>query len=141
MLKSGVVLNENEKLVMELEAELWATSSNPIARLIGSIYKIIALIFGIKRHGYVVITDQRVIEVAAVTACWVFNTSKKVTYIMPASIKEVGYMKEATFCGCFCQAYTFYYEGWTQCTSILLKGAEEKDAQHVVDVFYKALRK
>lgn len=30
-LKSGLNLEEGENLVMEIEAELWATSSNPIA--------------------------------------------------------------------------------------------------------------
>ena len=61
-MKSGLILGEDEHLVVELEAELWATSSNPIARLIGGIIKFINLIFGNKRQGYVVITDKRVVE-------------------------------------------------------------------------------
>ena len=95
--------------------------------------------FGIKREGFVVITDKRVVEVIQTKACWVLNTGKVVTYLMPNSIKECGYTKEGTICGCFCQAYTFYYEGWTQRTSIMLKDADEKEAQGVVDSFYKAL--
>ena len=126
MLKSGIILNENENLVMELEAELWATSSNPIARLFGFLLKLLYFLFGIRRKGYVVITDQRVVEVTATKACWVFNVGKRTTYLLPASIKEVGYLKEGTFLGCFCQAYTLYYEGWTQRTSVLLKGVNEK---------------
>ena len=31
-LKSGLVLDEGEKLIMEIEAELWATSANPLAK-------------------------------------------------------------------------------------------------------------
>ena len=139
MLKSGIILNENENLVMELEAELWATSSNPIARLFGFLLKLLYFLFGIRRKGYVVITDQRVVEVTATKACWVFNVGKRTTYLLPASIKEVGYLKEGTFLGCFCQAYTLYYEGWTQRTSVLLKGVNEKEAQQIVDSFYKAL--
>ena len=138
-LKSGIVLGENENLVMELEAELWATSQNPIAQIWGQIKKLIGLFFGIKREGFVVITDQRVVEVIQTKACWVLNTGKVVTYLMPSSIKECGYTKEGTICGCFCQAYTFYYEGWTQRTAIMLKDADEKEAQGVVDSFYKAL--
>lgn len=139
MLKSGIILNENENLVMELEAELWATSSNPIARLFGFLLKLLYFLFGIRRKGYVVITAQRVVEVTATKACWVFNVGKRTTYLLPASIKEVGYLKEGTFLGCFCQAYTLYYEGWTQRTSVLLKGVNEKEAQQIVDSFYKAL--
>ena len=138
-LKSGIVLAENENLVMELEAELWATSQNPIAQIIGQIKKLLGLFLGIKREGFVVITDKRVVEVFQTKACWVLNTGKVVTYLMPNSIKECGYTKEGTVCGCFCQGYTFYYEAWTQQRAILLKDADEKEAQGVVDSFYKAL--
>ena len=138
-LKSGIVLGENENVVMELEAELWATSHNPIAQIIGQIKKLLGLFLGIKREGFVVITDKRVVEVFQTKACWVLNTGKVVTYLMPNSIKECGYTKEGTICGCFCQGYTFYYEAWTQQRAILLKDADEKEAQGVVDSFYKAL--
>ncbi len=138
-LKSGIVLGENENVVMELEAELWATSQNPIAQIIGQIKKLLGLFLGIKREGFVVITDKRVVEVFQTKACWVLNTGKVVTYLMPNSIKECGYTKEGTVCGCFCQGYTFYYEAWTQQRAILLKDADEKEAQGVVDSFYKAL--
>lgn len=138
-LKSGIVLGENENVVMELEAELWATSQNPIAQIIGQIKKLLGLFLGIKREGFVVITDKRVVEVFQTKACWVLNTGKVVTYLLPNSIKECGYTKEGTVCGCFCQGYTFYYEAWTQQRAILLKDADEKEAQGVVDSFYKAL--
>ena len=139
LLKSGIILEENEKLIMELEAELWAESSNPIARAIGFIIKIIYFILGIRLHGYLVITDKRVIEVRDAKACWIFNTSKEVKYVLPASVKEAGYLKRATFCGCFCQSYYFYYESWTQRTAIQLKGVDEKEAKAVVDAFYNAI--
>ena len=77
-LRSGLVLNEGEKLVMELEAELWATSSNFIARIIGTIVRIINLILGNKRQGFIVITDKRVVEILQFKALWVFNVGKNV---------------------------------------------------------------
>ena len=40
-MKSGLKLREGENVIVELEAELWATSSNPIARFIGEIIRII----------------------------------------------------------------------------------------------------
>lgn len=140
-LKSGVVLANGENLVIELEAELWATSSNPIARFFGAILKIFYLILGIKQNGYVVLTDKRVIEVRENKACWVFNTAKEIKYVMPSSVKEVGYTKEGTFCGCFCQAYHLYYDAFTQRTSILLKGMHEKETAELVDKFYNAISK
>lgn len=139
LLKSGVVLEDGENLVMELEAELWATSSNPIARALGWLLKLYYFLFGIRMHGYVVITDRRVIEVRERKQCWVFNASKEVKYVLPSSVKEAGYVMYGTCCGCFCQAYHFYYEAWTQKTDIMLKGVDEKGAAAIVDAFYKAI--
>lgn len=138
-LKSGLILGENEKLVVELEAELWATSSNPIARLIGSIVKLINLILGFKRKGFVVITDKRVVEIIQFQALWVLNTGKNVKYVLPSSVKEVGYIKEGTCCGCFCQSYSLYYDSFTQRTTVLLSDVDEQGAQKVVDAFYNAI--
>ncbi len=138
-LKSGLILGEDEHLVVELEAELWATSSNPIARLIGGIIKFINLIFGNKRQGYVVITDKRVVEIIQYKALWVLNAGKNVKYVLPSSVKEVGYTKEGTCFGCFCQSYNLYYDAFTQRTSVLLSDVDEAGAQKVVDAFYKAI--
>ena len=48
-LKSGLILTEGEELILELEAELWATSNNALARIWGKIQKFLALIMGHKR--------------------------------------------------------------------------------------------
>ena len=138
-LKSGLILKEGEKLVIELEAEMWATSQNPIAKLIGQIRKLLALITGSKREGYIVITDKRVVEIVEFKACWVFNLGKNVKYVLPSSVKEVGYTKEGSFCGCFCPAFNLYYDAFTQRTSVLLPVTEETEAQKIVDAFYKAI--
>ena len=137
-LKSGLILGEDEKLVVELEAELWATSSNPIALLIGKIIKFINLLFGNKRQGYVVITDKRVVEIIQFKSLWVLNSGKNVKYVLPSSVKEVGYTKEGTCFGCFCQSYNLYYDAFTQRTSVLLSDVDEAGAQRVVGSFYKA---
>lgn len=47
-LKSGLILEDGESLVMEIEAELWATSSNPMAMALGQIEKLFAKILGRK---------------------------------------------------------------------------------------------
>ncbi|MBQ8336319.1 MAG: hypothetical protein IJY44_02160 [Bacteroidaceae bacterium] len=139
-LKSGIVLNEGENLVMELEAELWATSSNPIAKLIGAIKRVFALILGIKKEGFVVITDKRVVEVIRGKYFYFFDSGKVIRYLLPSGIKEIGYTKEPTFF-CFCPAYQLFYEAYTQRTSVLLSDVDEAGAQRVVDAFYNALYK
>jgi len=137
-LASGVALADNEKLVAELEAELWASSSNPIAQALGSVYRILALILGIKRKGYLVITDKRVIEVSTEIRCWCLVVGRVVKYILPSSVKEIGYTRSAA-CGFFCPAYHLFYEGFTQRTAILLKGADESGALKLANAFYAAI--
>lgn len=133
--KSGLKLQEGEEIIMELEAELWAQSSNPVARFIGAIYRIIALILGCKKKGFVVVTNKRIVEMTHDVACYCFVTNKNMKYVLPSSIKEVGYKKEATFL-CCCPAYTFYYEAFTQATEILLKGEDEAGALRITNTFY-----
>ena len=137
-LASGIVLAEDEKLVMEIEAELWATSSNPIARLMGAILKIIAMIFGFRVKGFLIITDKRVVEVKTNVACWCITVGRQVKYVLPSSVKEIGYTRKATCCF-FCPAYHLYYEGFTQHTEVLLKGSDEPGALKAANAFYAAI--
>lgn len=138
--KAGLILNENEEVVAELEAELWASSSNPIAKFFGSILRIIALICGVKKRGFLVITNQRVVEIKFSKLCWIFNSSREFKIVLPSSIKEVGYLKSATFCGCFCQAYKLYYESYTQTTEVLLSTiTSDEEAQKLAEAFYNAI--
>lgn len=137
-LKSGIILGEGETLVMEIEAELWATSSNPIARFLGGITKFIAMIFGTRIKGFLVITDKRVVEVTTRIRCYCFAIGREVKYILPNSVKEIGYDRAATF-ACCCPAYHLYYEGFTRRTSVLLKGVNEDGAKKAVDAFYSAI--
>jgi hypothetical protein len=137
-LASGITLAEDEKLVMEIEAELWATSSNPIAQFIGAIHKIIAMIFGFRQKSFLIITDQRVVEVRTQIHCWCITTGRQVKYVLPSSVKEIGYTRSAT-CGFFCPAYHLYYEGFTQRTNVLLKGADEAGALKAANAFYAAI--
>jgi hypothetical protein len=137
-LASGITLAENEKLVMEIEAELWASSSNPIAQALGSLRRIIAFIFGLKQKGFLVITDKRVVEVTTQIRCWCITVGRQVKYVLPSSVKEIGYTRSAT-CGCFCPVYFLYYEAFTQRTNVQLKGADESGALKAANAFYAAI--
>lgn len=137
-LKSGLALLPGEQVIVELEAELWAESPNPLAKLIGGIQRVVARIFGHRRKGFLVITDRRVVEVLNIYNCYVFNTDKAVKYVLPSSVKEVGYVKGTT-CGVFCPAYHLYYDSHTQRTSIQLQTAEEAEVLRIVDAFYNTI--
>ena len=137
-LNSGITLADNEKLVMEIEAELWASSSNPVAQALGRVRRIIALIFGFRKKGFLVITDKRVVEVTTQIQCWCITVGRQVKYVLPSSVKEIGYTRTAT-CGCFCPVYFLYYESFTQRTNVQLKGADESGAMKAANVFYAAI--
>lgn len=139
--KSGFVLANGETFEFGVEAELWAGSSNPIDRMLGKLTRLLNLLVGVKRYGYLIVTNKRVVEVTQKKACWVLNAGKEVKNVLPSSIKEVGYVAEGTFCGCFCQAYTLYYDAFTQRTAILLKGADEAEAARVAKLFYDIVNK
>ena len=139
-LDSGVILNEGENLVAELEAELYASSGDPISRFIGKIVRFIKYwIFGWRQKGFLVITDQRLIEVSNEKSCWCFETGSHLKYVLPSSVKEVGYIKEATFL-CFCDAYHLYYDAFTQRTTVLLPTNDEEEAQALVDKIYQTIK-
>lgn len=137
-IKSGVTLTPGETVIVELEAELWASSPNPIAKFFGGITRVIARIFGHRKKGFLVITNKRVLEVTSIINCYVFNTDKEVKYVLPSSIKEVGFTRAST-CGCFCPVYNLYYDAHTQRTSIQLQTAKEEDVQKIVDAFYNTI--
>ena len=129
---------EGEKLVMEIEAELWARSPNPIMRLIGAIKKIISMILGFRIKGFLIITDRRVIEVRRQIRWYCITTGKIVKYVLPSSVKEIGYTKAAT-CGCLCPRYVLYYLSLTDGVDIRLKSGRESDALNAANAFYESL--
>ena len=137
-LASGIMLAENEELVMEIEAELWATSSNPIAQALGAVRRIIAAILGFKKKGFLVITNKRVVEVSTQIQCWCITVGRQVKYVLPSSVKEIGYTRSAT-CGCCCPVYFLYYDSFTQRTRVQLKGADESGALKAANAFYAAI--
>lgn len=138
-LKSGFTLAEGEKLVMEIEADVWIVSSNLFARIAGFFQKLIALLLGVKRKRFLIITDRRVIEINSDIICWCITVGKTVSFIMPRSLVEVGYTRVAT-CVCCCFDFHLYYRQLIGLPkSLLLKKADEAEAVRVVEAFYHAV--
>lgn len=139
-LKSGVTLREGENLVVELEAELYATAGDPISRFLGKITRFIRYWFlGWRQEGYLIITDQRIIEATKEKSCWCFEIGKHIKYVLPASVKEVGFIKGATFF-CCCNAFHLYYDAFTQRTTVQLPTDDESEAQALVDKIYDIIK-
>jgi len=138
--KSGIVLENGEEIIHELEAEMYSTSSNPIAMAFGGLIRIFDLIVGNKKNAFLVITNKRVFELQTQIRLWVFTVGKTVRYILPSSVKEVGYLKAASCC-CFCPTYYFYYDAHTQTSRLQMKTMDESQVKKIVDDFYAKIQK
>ena len=136
-LKSGFTLDADETLIMEIDSELFLVSTNPIARLLAGIYRFIFKILGMKLKVFLIITDQRVIEVSNQVIFWCITAGSQVKYVLPSSVKEIGYNRA----GIFCKVYQLYYEAHTQRSSFILKDVDESGAAKAASVFYNTIRK
>ena len=140
-LKSGYKLENDEQLVMEVEANLRETSANPISRLIGELMDLIALILGGSTKAFLVITNKRVALVVKEKRFWVIEKSSYVENIMPQSVSVVGYSKTGTCCcGLFCKKYELFFDSATRSRVMTLYSTDEEAAKAIVDAFYNTLK-
>jgi hypothetical protein len=105
---SDIILMDNEKVVVALETEMYAQSTNIIENIIAKVFGFLAKIFGVKRMGQLTITDRRIILEQHQKFFWCFDTKAVFSTIMPNSIASVDY----AFVGqvlCFCRKYVFSF--------------------------------
>jgi len=136
-LKSGFTLEEGENLVAEIEAELWARSLNPISQFIGAILQAIYMILGFRHKDFLIITNKRVVEVYNRITCYCINSGRDVTFVLPSSVKEIGYGRKTYDC-CFTNFF-FYYEALTQRKEVRPKNAKEEEVLRLANAFYNAI--
>ena len=99
---SDIILMDNEKVVVALETEMYAQSTNIIENIIAKVFGFLA------RMGQLTITDRRIILEQHQKFFWCFDTKAVFSTIMPNSIASVDY----AFVGqvlCFCRKYVFSF--------------------------------
>jgi len=136
-LKSGLTLADGEQLVMEIEAELYASSQNPVFQFIGTLKRIWDKICGNKKRSFLVITNKRAIAVWEQIYCYCIPAHRYINTIMPANILEVGYERH-TICGC-CPAIYLYLNCHINNRQFFLKSGSEADAQKIASAIYSAI--
>ena len=138
-LKSGYKLEDGEQLVMEIEANMRETSSNPLAVLWDAIRGIFELILGFSNKGFLVMTNKRVVMITKYKAFFVIEKGSTLSNILPHSVSNVGYSKMGTCCcGLFCKKYQFFFTAAHEYEFTLFSSTDE-DAKAIVDAFYNAL--
>lgn len=90
-LSKYINLVEGETIVQEIEGDAYNEDSHPLARLIGSIIRVISIILGFRMKTHIVVTDKRVIQIDFEKTLWVINKGVSVISMTPRSIANVGY--------------------------------------------------
>ena len=118
-LQSNIPLEKGEEVVFELKVSF--------------LRKWWEFFLGIKKNGYLVITNKRVAEVYDKFCCCCCSTERVVKYVMPRSVAEVGY-KRYGFC---CRRTFIYYQALTQETAFEVDNQDTAIA--IVNAFYNAI--
>jgi hypothetical protein len=138
-LPSGFVLAGDETLVMNIEADWMLPIYNPLACIIWTIMKFILMILGVRKKGFLIITDKRVVEVWEYIICWCFIKGQHISYVKPGSVKEIG-LERRSILWCCWTVYCLYYGALTgHSTLIRMKGADESTALKAAEAFYSAI--
>lgn len=105
---SDIILMDGEKVVVALQTEMYAQSTNIIENIIAKVFGIVAKFLGVKRMGQLTITDRRLILEQHQKIFWCFDTKAVFSTIMPNAIASVDY----AFVGqilCLCRKYVFSF--------------------------------
>lgn len=134
-----ISLLPGEEKVFELEADFWNRGNNPIQRLFGNIFRVIAKILGTKIHGKLIVTNFRALEIRETINWYCIPTKKEVKLLTKTSIKEVGYTMDKV-CLVFCPTYSLYYEGTTQSTVIAIENGTDERMLDLLAKFYNVIK-
>lgn len=108
MASSDIALMDGEKVVVALQTEMYAQSTNIIENIIAKIFGIISMFLGIKRTGQLTITDKRIVLEQHQRIFWCFDTAAIYSTLMPNSIANVDYAFKGQIL-CFCRKYVFSF--------------------------------
>ncbi len=106
---ANIMLMEDEKVVVALQTEMYAQSTNIIENIVAKVFGGIAKILGFKRIGQLTITNRRIGLEQHQKLFWCFDTKAVFSTIMPNSIASVDY----AFTGqvlCLCRKYVFSFK-------------------------------
>jgi hypothetical protein len=95
--KKYISISENEEILKEIEGDAYNQDSNPIARMIGTIIRVVSIMLGMRMKTHIIITSTRVIRLDFQKMFWIFNKGVKAMSITPRSIGSVGYSNERVF--------------------------------------------
>lgn len=125
-----VILLENEETLYQIEGNAYTDSSNPMVKLITSIFRILWIVLGIKLKTYIVVTNRRIIRVDKKTILWgIIPSDTIVSTLNKRTIQTVGYAQAIRWF--FFKTIYFKLENMTENLSITYKGSLD-DVSNIV---------
>ena len=133
--------NREEPIKFSIPAEVWATTSNPIANMIAKIVQFINMLFGHRERAQLIVTNKRVVLETQSITWYCIEAGASFTTYLPQSISSVGYAYSPMFLGCLCRKYVLAmnFNSGTG-FNFVLKGGE-RQATEVCNAMIAALVK
>ena len=128
-----------EEKVFELEADFWNRGNNPIQRVFGNIFRVIANLLGTRIHCKLTVANLRDLEIRETINWYCFPTRTEVKLLTKSSINEVGYTMEKV-CLVFCPTFSLYYERQTKYTIIAIEKENDKKMLDLLAKFYNVIK-
>ena len=85
------LLKEGETVTASLQGNSFTTDSNPLARLMAAVVRIIALITGSPTRTTIICTNKRLIIENAQKMLWVLDYSADIVAVAPRGVMTTGY--------------------------------------------------
>jgi len=145
-LNSGFPLQKDERLIVEVESKLYMTSPYFLLRFIWGMIRPTLQILGIRKSGYLIVTDKRLIEYYVHTFFWFIKFRRYAESVSLKDVKmNVHYVKKGTFLF-FCRAFQICYDRNSYICGFplvrvyfILKGKEEEEANKIVSLIGDAV--
>jgi hypothetical protein len=144
-LKSGFPLQEDERLVLEIESKLYMTSPYLFWRIIWGMIRPTLQILGFFRKGYLIATSKRFVEYYVQTIFWFIKIRR---YAESVPLKKIDgnihSVKKGRFLF-FCRTYHISYDKycfwkfpWLRVYAVL-RGKDEEEANKIVSLLGQAV--
>ena len=116
---------DGENVLTQIEGDAYNSNPNPIAQLMAAIMKIFWLIFGVKWRTYIIVTNQRIVQVNKKTILWgILPGETGVLTLNKLAIQYVGYAMASRWF--IFRKYYFLLANASGLLSITYKGSSDE---------------
>jgi len=90
-LEKYMPLKENEAIYSTIRGDCYNTSPDILNRMLGFLFRIVAILTGTRKKALIVVTNSRMIKIETQKLFWFIDNSVSAISLTPRSISTVGY--------------------------------------------------